>query len=248
MIPPREADENLGKAAPETDPESKDADANSGDRKSVSSPTSDGGDISSDQSPQDRLREQDRAQAASVRSGNIFAAAAVFISLLALGVSIWQGILSREHNRLSLAPHLQVSPRLQGDGETGLYLENSGTGSAFIQSATISDGSKVFDLTANEWPQFLQHLGINPQCFRNNWLRPAAAILAGKEFNLLKISDAEVLHEYCSVQMRQFFLQKGVKLTIAYTSIYEDHYRISEEFAFKESDLANLPDFMRIFK
>jgi hypothetical protein len=44
-----------------------------------------------------------------ISSDTVTAIAATVIALLALIVSIWQGVTSREHNRLSVKPHLDIA-------------------------------------------------------------------------------------------------------------------------------------------
>ena len=178
----------------------------------------------------------------------ILAISAVFISILALCVSIWQGKLSKEHNRLSLAPYLQVSPKLVGDSESGLYLENAGTGSARIQSAYISARGKSFDLTSNGWPKFCKHIGVIPGCFRNSWLRPGAAIIAGKELPLISLTKADLLLPECDAEAIKFLTEPDVKLTIQYISPYNDIYQLSEKITINESDLGEFADFIDMLK
>ena len=173
---------------------------------------------------------------------------AMFISCLALIVSVWQVISIQEHNRLSLAPYLQVSPRLLGDSNTGLYLENAGNGSAFIKSATISVRGKKFDLTENQWPEFFEYIDVEPLCFKNTWFRFDAAILVSKELDLIRISDADFLLPQCQAEAVKFLTTDGVTLDIEYASIYKDRYQLSEEFSIKESDLRPFKYLSRILK
>lgn len=175
-----------------------------------------------------------------MKSERILAFSAVFISVLALVVSIWQGMVSREHNRLSFTPYLQVSSRLTGNTDTGLYLENAGTGPAFIQSAIVSARGKSFDLADNQWSELFEHIGVEPLCFRNTWLRPGAALRAEKEVDLIKITTANLPLPKCAIESLKFLTEKDAKLIIRYRSIYKEGYELSEEFALKESDLGRL--------
>lgn len=85
-----------------------------------------------------------------VRIERSVSCAAMFISFLALVISIWQGYEAKKHNRLSFTPYLQISPRLVGDISSGLYLENAGTGTAFFKSIVIIVNRNKFDLTKNQ--------------------------------------------------------------------------------------------------
>jgi hypothetical protein len=67
------------------------------------------------------------------------------IALCALALSIWQGILAKKHNRLSVRPHLTT--RTHSDAEKGLYvvdLINNGIGPAIIEEFTVKvDGKRI---------------------------------------------------------------------------------------------------------
>lgn len=67
------------------------------------------------------------------------------IALCALGLSVWQGILARKHNRLSFRPHFTTWTH--SNAEKGFYtveLINNGIGPAIIEEFTIKvDGRLV---------------------------------------------------------------------------------------------------------
>lgn len=66
------------------------------------------------------------------------------IALCALGLSIWQGILARTHNRLSFRPHLTTW--VHSDAEKGFYaveLINNGIGPAVIEEFSVKVDGKL---------------------------------------------------------------------------------------------------------
>jgi hypothetical protein len=66
------------------------------------------------------------------------------IALCALGLSIWQGILTRTHNRLSFRPHLTTWTH--SDAEKGFYaveLINNGIGPAVIEEFSVKVDGKL---------------------------------------------------------------------------------------------------------
>lgn len=67
------------------------------------------------------------------------------IALCALGLSIWQGVEARKHNRLSVRPHLTTWTH--SDAEKGFYvveLINNGIGPAVIEEFSVkADGTLV---------------------------------------------------------------------------------------------------------
>lgn len=68
----------------------------------------------------------------------------VVIAFCALGLSIWQGVLARKHNRLSFRPHL--SWMINSDAEKGFYsveLINNGIGPAIIENFSVKVDGKL---------------------------------------------------------------------------------------------------------
>jgi len=66
------------------------------------------------------------------------------IALCALGLSIWQGVLARKHNRLSFRPHLTTWTH--SDAEKGVYvfeIINNGIGPAIIEEFSIKVDGKL---------------------------------------------------------------------------------------------------------
>ncbi|MFM5361877.1 hypothetical protein ACET98_12370 [Aeromonas veronii] len=162
---------------------------------------------------------------------------AILISFLALLISIWQGYIARQHNRLSFQPYLQVSPRLVGDINSGLYLENAGTGTAFVKSIDIVINGKDFDLTKNQWSQFLSFVDINPICFKKSWIRPDAALQAGKELALISLSKAELPFSFCWLEVTKLLTLEEAELRVNYKSIYEEDFKLEDKFAIKRNEL-----------
>ena len=63
----------------------------------------------------------------------ITALTSIAIALLALRVSIWQGVVTRTHNRLSVMPDLSFELSYDPEGMSGLHLYNHGFGPARIK-------------------------------------------------------------------------------------------------------------------
>ena len=77
----------------------------------------------------------------------IVAISSLCVAALAFAVTLWQGYLTRKHNRLSVQPRLRVS--LQLGERPGIYLQNVGFGPAVIIDFLIalegSDAVSAFD-------------------------------------------------------------------------------------------------------
>lgn len=69
----------------------------------------------------------------------------LFISCLALGATIWQGVIARSHNVKSTDPVLDLVYDYSTDEALTLYLRNSGNGPAII-------GDMAFDLAGALFP------------------------------------------------------------------------------------------------
>lgn len=64
------------------------------------------------------------------------------VALAALVVAVWQGFLTRKHNRLSVKPLLRFDC-YAARGPIEIVLTNKGTGPAILKSLTIQVGSTV---------------------------------------------------------------------------------------------------------
>lgn len=147
-----------------------------------------------------------------------------FIASLALAVAIWQGIETRKHNRLSVAPYITVAPMLTGlNGLNGIYIANDGTGTAFIKKASLTVNGKQFDLTTNSWPQVYEHLGIKPLCHSESWFKEGAALKAGEERQIISLTK-NPLSASCPFELIKLLSTKELNLSIEYYSIYKEKF------------------------
>ncbi|MFH8619539.1 hypothetical protein ACH4E8_31325 [Streptomyces sp. NPDC017979] len=74
----------------------------------------------------------------------VVAVCAVVIAVASLGVSVWQAYVTREHNRHSVRPVLQLHRGIHQGARSGVQLFNVGLGPAVIVSSTVSvDGEVV---------------------------------------------------------------------------------------------------------
>ncbi len=161
--------------------------------------------------------------------------AAIIISTFALVVSIWQAKDNRDFNKLSIKPHLQVNPKLTGDKESGLYLENAGTGTAFIDSITLSVNGKIFNLIEDNSSEFFNSIDVKPDCYKESWPRKGAAIQSGKEFPLIKVTEANA--PLCNFEAMKFLTEPSVIMNISYTSPYNEKLEFSESISLTEREL-----------
>lgn len=73
-------------------------------------------------------------KSSKVSYSNIASTIALVASILAVVFSWQQNNITKEHNRLSVKPILQLTPMVEGDNKRiGLYLSNVGLGPAIIK-------------------------------------------------------------------------------------------------------------------
>ena len=73
-------------------------------------------------------------------STDLLAAAGLATAVCALVATIWQGVVARKHNRLSVKPVLTLY-REESDGK--IYVKNNGTGPALIRDYEIYKDDKL---------------------------------------------------------------------------------------------------------
>ncbi len=85
---------------------------------------------------------------------------ALFIALVALVVAIWQGVVMRRHNRLSVKPHLYFSIHSALGEPAGLRVTNGGLGPAIIKSFSLGvDNKWIDDTEKGGWVEASKLLG-----------------------------------------------------------------------------------------
>ncbi|MBL4871017.1 MAG: hypothetical protein JKX72_08690 [Robiginitomaculum sp.] len=152
---------------------------------------------------------------------------AVIIALCAVLLSVWQGMATRQHNKLSAMPHLDMSLRgYDGADMRGLRVDNAGLGPAFIKEVTFSYWGEPIvknDMDRDKKRQILQvvldRIGWpKDDASRNRILRtslPAGSVLkSGREIYIFGIATKLSENEF-----KQF---QGLEVKIVYQTIYND--------------------------
>ena len=88
---------------------------------------------------------------------------AAIIAVVALGVSIWQGYLTRHQNRLSVRPLLfAFADFTRGQKESGLILTNRGYGPALLnESSVYLEGEAKRAMTRETWQEVMRSGGMS---------------------------------------------------------------------------------------
>ena len=75
----------------------------------------------------------------------IVATSATVIALAALVVTLWQGIVIRKHNRLSVTPHIRIDRTYNpNNSETNYTLKNCGVGPGILTTLQLAIDGKIF--------------------------------------------------------------------------------------------------------
>lgn len=149
----------------------------------------------------------------------VVAASAAVIALAALGVSVWQGILTRRHNKLSVTPHLRLDGHLAYDKPIEITLENCGIGPAFIEQFVLElDGKEILGSRIERVIKLLAALNLEHGVYFFT-LGPGDSVKPGDRQVLLSFPDsANNLVE--NEKIRAVFPR--IKFLINYKSIYGD--------------------------
>jgi len=88
-----------------------------------------------------------------MKAENKISLLSLFVAACALSLTIWQGIESRNHNRLVVKPRLTIYDDHSAFG-SGLFFKNIGLGPAIFRAVIFKDGDKV--LETKEFTKYLQ--------------------------------------------------------------------------------------------
>lgn len=150
-------------------------------------------------------------------------------TIIALGVAIttiWQGVLTRRHNRLSVKPILRVT-RITAEGrEIEILLKNTGFGPAVISSVKFF----VDDIVVEKKNLFtpgnlaLQKIGVLESRFTEYEFNPQESLSAGEEQALFKSLDAINDEEHITRIIKGF---DRLSIEIEYESIYGETFKMN---------------------
>ncbi len=149
---------------------------------------------------------------------------AIFISLSAFGVALWQGYVARKHNRLSVRPMLHFDLGIKGNDYL-LTMKNTGVGPAIIRSWSVSvDGKSMgtnsLQVATNLFEEFeVGHLG-------GAMYLPGEgqAMSASDSFQIMKIENIIDDNEAYQRIMNNFSL---CNIVFKYESIYSEEFELS---------------------
>jgi len=142
----------------------------------------------------------------------------VVIALSAFGVAIWQGVVNRNHNILSVRPLLHINI----DDSQGLnyFLESHGVGPCVFHEFIIIANEKVFkNPVLDPYPQILQHLNIFENIEYEYYLPSNKASLSSATTKLLFSVKAKDFSVSPAVFKK---LEESLEFIVIYKSVYEN--------------------------
>jgi hypothetical protein len=158
---------------------------------------------------------------------NWIALSSAVIALLVLGLTIWQGLQTRKHNRLSAKPYVGfswVNKPLHG---LRCELKNLGLGPAFINRIRFFiDNNEVTIKNRECYKSLFEALEINEVVTKIEVLHfePHSALSVGQSDNLIVFCDSSISeddHKFIASKLRRFSVQ------VEYKCIYGISYQTS---------------------
>ena len=151
----------------------------------------------------------------------IIATASIAIALSALAVAIWQGILMRRHNRLSLRPHLMFRQMMsEANPQFSLELLNNGIGPAIIKGfQVLLDGEREDQFEAQGWMALLDLIGLKGRAIGAS-CGPDEFLASGQALTILKYDSSPSPMD--NRKLREAL--RRIEVRIEYQSVYGSKY------------------------
>ena len=155
--------------------------------------------------------------------------AVVIIAVCAVGVSVWQGRISRqhldlaqesirvaqEHNKLIVRPYLNFFSGWVSKDTWGLNLTNEGIGPAIVKSVELTYKGKTY----SHWDALLDAMNLRSSRVNSTNLGKDSPFKMDKEVSLIQLIRDPVKP-----------IPLGVDILIKYNSIYNEPFELSTSF------------------
>jgi len=154
----------------------------------------------------------------------IISCSSIVIALSASAATIWQGILMRKHNRLSVKPFLRIDNNAELGKKGEVRLINVGAGPAIIDSMAVYVDGKLID-NPDLKVKMLNALNLIDPTENGHYytLYPGEVFAVGESHYLFEMSNISKTAKYCAEVERQF---KRLSFVIKYKSIYNDNFSL----------------------
>lgn len=155
---------------------------------------------------------------------------ALFVAVVALIFSIWQGRTQIENNHISVEPRINSYFTINGkEHKWGIYVINNGMGTAFVSNLTVLvDGVPVSDHKHGKFYSAVIALKLNPLCFIFGAPRPNDSFQIGNEQLLIEGNiDNPMTPKTCPIDYLKLeeYQQNGrLDYRLKVRSIYDDSF------------------------
>jgi hypothetical protein len=151
------------------------------------------------------------------QASDYIAISSALIALLIFGLTVWQGLQVRKHNRLSVKPFLDFT--WVNNYEKGLkwQLINLSIGPSFLNKIKFFVDDKEFHITEkNDYKALFETLDLNEQLGQVSvhHIQSGSAMSIGQTLDLLEFCDSSVLksdYEEIASKLRRFSVQVEYK-------------------------------------
>ncbi|MFG0803630.1 hypothetical protein [Leclercia sp. GLN_9] len=152
----------------------------------------------------------------------------IFIAIISLVFTIWQGKEQIRHNHISVEPRMNAY--FSNDtrkNQWGIYIINNGMGTAFIKKISVTvDGQEVEAVNDNVFVGAVKALGLDYNCFVIGGPRPNDSFKVGEE--IFHIEDRETGSQCAKDRLLLKWASQAphkLDFVIDIQSIYGDKFR-----------------------
>lgn len=159
-----------------------------------------------------------------LNSSDWIALSSAVVALSALVATIWQGLVTRRHSRLSVRPHIDISTLASHVAASSITLKNGGLGPALLDRIELHGEGNTYVLRGREdfEPVLLPlSASIGVDEFAYNWPDKHTVISPGESWLLLSVYSSGQ-----NVQLAEVFLEHfgRFELVVHYRCLYGDRH------------------------
>lgn len=166
----------------------------------------------------------------SLNTSDFIALSSAIVALCALGTAIWQGYVTRQHNVLSVRPHLEIVVTSNDTRGISIDVKNGGLGPAIILCIDVTVRGKTHRIkSSSDYQEIFAGLIRMAQIsssFKLHCYMPDkhSVIASGASIELVSLSPTQDL-----APLLEVFPQFGgtVSVNVEYQDMYEGKYQIN---------------------
>ncbi|MEH0739959.1 hypothetical protein H4F05_00435 [Vibrio cholerae] len=161
----------------------------------------------------------------NLEASDIIALSSLVIAALAFVVTIWQSVLAREHNRLSVRPYLEVLGDFSFDSPISVKIVNHGVGPAILKSISAEIDGYIIPLESPlDYQKLISNLHFPNYSMRMFVLDKQLALGIGVEQEIICFPGSESDQNY-----RKAVCSKLPNLIFEYECLYGKKFSVKWE-------------------